>query len=1061
MSTNFYDELKLKNDICEVARDLGFNGKRSGNYIQGDCPSHGSSGGSCLTIWSKIQGWKCFHCGEKGDVIDLVIHYKKGDHKTAVKYLADRAGIPYWGGQTLTPTELVQKEKDMEEKILVENMLTEATRWYHEQLNNYPEIMDHLLTHYGFSKDIIKELQIGFAPVSKRPDNLSELSIHLNSIPEFKGKIALTGLFSFSSPNGPCYDYFKGRIVFPYWLNGKVVYQLARATSLTPSDKYECYTDKDGNIKINDQKIPEFIKFKKLRSHDYDDDKKKHFSKFIQNDAFMGEDTVRSADEMIIAEGAPDWVSAVDKGFNAISPVTTNFREKDFDKLERLTQNAKSIYIINDNEDNQAGFKGAIKTGKYLTEKGRNVFLVELPRPAGLSKVDLNEYLKDHSADDLREEMKKAKSVLEILIEQLPPDFLKASSYLKEEIAPLLNNLDGGILQYYIKQIATKTKASVKVISTEIEAAKQLKKEKGSKKEEVKIDPEVEKDALALTVDPMVFKKRIDVINQAGVVGERRIVAMYQCAIDSRLLPDNFLNPNVLAVKNAGHFGAGKSYALTMCTQIYPDSAYYMITNGSPKSLYYLDGGLKNKCLIVTEGFQFQENNAADSELVYVTRSLISEGRIRYCTVEKDEDGKQKTVEKILEGPTSFITTTIMENLEPQLEDRLFTIHPDEGIQQTKNIITMTADQRAGTFAGLDTKTIDTWKHYHGLLKPVEVVIPFAGDIAKFIIKNTIVPLSTRRAFKRVLIVIQSVTCAYQYQRKYNDHGKLIAEISDYWMALQIVTESFKENMGQVDEKTEERLDYIKEKGKVFSKDVANHYGIAASQVSTWTSKKVKDDVLTWCNENGNPFADDKELKKAKHSGKAYLKIAGDYNPAKVTGLPSPYELTNDADWKEDGILYKQYDLELKKKKNDQHVFGGVKDVFNTPLNTCNGCEEVDPIQESDDEVTGVNVLCGNLGEENNNFDNGKNISNHINSDLENEIFEIMNDGNGNGNGKNVNTTPYMCRKGCKYYDGIKDVNDGEFKEYCDMTGRRIDDGSSCAMVEPKGIKLPDGLLAI
>lgn len=109
----------------------------------------------------------------------------------------------------------------MEEKILVENMLSEATKWYHEQLKDYPEIMDCLLTHYGFSKDIVEELQIGFAPVSNRADNISELAIHLNSIPEFKGKIASTGLFSFSNPSGPYYDYFKGRIVFPYWSNGK------------------------------------------------------------------------------------------------------------------------------------------------------------------------------------------------------------------------------------------------------------------------------------------------------------------------------------------------------------------------------------------------------------------------------------------------------------------------------------------------------------------------------------------------------------------------------------------------------------------------------------------------------------------------------------------------------------------------------------------------------------------------------------------------------------------------------------------------------------------------
>jgi len=408
-NNDFYSELKSKNNIIEVAYSLGYSGKRSGSCYQGDCPKHGSSNESCFVIWPGIQGWKCYHCGEKGDVIDLVMLFKKCDHKTAVNFLADRAGIPYWGGKELTPEEIVLREKDIRGKILVENMLTEATKWYYERLNDYPDIKNHLLQHYGFSEEIIGELQIGFAPVSKKANRTSELADYLNSIPEFTGKIALTGLFSFSNTNGPYYDYFKGRIVFPYWLNGKVVYQLARATTLTPADEYECYMDKDNKLKLNDQGKYEYIKYKKLRSHNPDDEKKKYFSKFIQNDVFMGEDTIRGADEIIIAEGAPDWVSAVDKDFNAISPVTVRFREEDNEKLERLTQNAKAIYIINDNEDNQAGLKGAIKTGKYLTEKGRNVFLVELPRPVGLSKIDLNEYFKDHTSDELRQLMVNSK----------------------------------------------------------------------------------------------------------------------------------------------------------------------------------------------------------------------------------------------------------------------------------------------------------------------------------------------------------------------------------------------------------------------------------------------------------------------------------------------------------------------------------------------------------------------------------------------------------------------------------------------------------------------------
>ena len=64
--------------------------------------------------------------------------------------------------------------------------------------------------------------------------------------------------------------------------------------------------------------------------------------------------------------------------------------------------------------------------------------MVELPRPEGESKIDLNEYLLDHTADDLRKLMKSAKSVLDIMIDGLPDDFVKAQPILKTEILPLL-----------------------------------------------------------------------------------------------------------------------------------------------------------------------------------------------------------------------------------------------------------------------------------------------------------------------------------------------------------------------------------------------------------------------------------------------------------------------------------------------------------------------------------------------------------------------------------------------------------------------------------------------
>jgi len=47
---SYYSELKSRNDIIIIAKDLGYNGTKSGNSWQGDCPKHGSNAGKCLVI---------------------------------------------------------------------------------------------------------------------------------------------------------------------------------------------------------------------------------------------------------------------------------------------------------------------------------------------------------------------------------------------------------------------------------------------------------------------------------------------------------------------------------------------------------------------------------------------------------------------------------------------------------------------------------------------------------------------------------------------------------------------------------------------------------------------------------------------------------------------------------------------------------------------------------------------------------------------------------------------------------------------------------------------------
>ena len=48
---SYYNDLKSKTDIINIAKVLGYKGIKAGNVWQGDCPRHGSSRGKCLVLW--------------------------------------------------------------------------------------------------------------------------------------------------------------------------------------------------------------------------------------------------------------------------------------------------------------------------------------------------------------------------------------------------------------------------------------------------------------------------------------------------------------------------------------------------------------------------------------------------------------------------------------------------------------------------------------------------------------------------------------------------------------------------------------------------------------------------------------------------------------------------------------------------------------------------------------------------------------------------------------------------------------------------------------------------
>lgn len=512
--------------------------------------------------------------------------------------------------------------------------------------------------------------------------------------------------------------------------------------------------------------------------------------------------------------------------------------------------------------------------------------------------------------DNIQPELQPEPANIDIMIEQLPDKFPAAVDMIKYNIAPHLIDCNPGVRDHYIKIIKKRTNAaSIKSVSLLIDEVTQEINDSAtdtSKETDDKavIDPEIIETAEQIASDPMLFRKKIDLVNQLGVINERKNIGLYQLVIDSRLLPMGGAGSDALAMKNSGHYGAGKSFPLFTTLKLYPKSAYRLISSGSEKSLYSIEGGLTHKALILAEALALESNGRKDNELAYAIRTLVSEGQIKYQTTAW-VDKKPVTIIKSIAGPTSLVTTTIKGKLEDQLDDRMITAHPNTSVMQTKDIIERTAEAASGNGVVVDEMIIRAYQHYHDSLISAEVVIPYAGDIASFVSRNGSLPLSARRSFKRVLSAIKTMTLMYQEQRSRDDQGRFISDYIDYAIIYQLLEESFAENLGDVKRYTDDRILFIEKEGMMTPKDLAEKTGVSTAAISQWSKPLIKKGVLTWCDETGAVFGDDLALEKAKRSGKAFICVAGGKS------LPSPFQLTGDPRWDKGGDFYAAYDLQL------------------------------------------------------------------------------------------------------------------------------------------------------
>jgi predicted P-loop ATPase/DNA primase len=455
-------------DIGGIARELlgGRIVEESPRTLFCDCPNHKSQSRRSLHVMLDKQGWYCFGCGVGGDVLQLVEFVRFGvvtrgqsgpmpeSHRQARDFLAARAGLPPLAQLASGSPEEAEAEHRL--TLRVREALTALAEIYHQRLVSNAEVYSWFRAQYGIREETIERLKIGYAEDSSP----TAARLLMDGPGAFTPReLTATSAFRPTAQDG-IVPFFDRRIVFPYWSRGHVVFLIGRRTPWTPDHDWEK------------------SKYKKLAVRN--DRNHSHVAPCIRNDVLYNEDVLITRPErIVITEGVTDCISLIEHGFAAVSPVTVQIREADWDRLISKLAGVNTVYICQDNEVSEAGLQGAMKTARRLAGHGITTRVAILPlgekqtaaraRLAELpdgspevealradAKIDVNEYFASgKTAADFEAILAAAQTPLEMAIAKLQPDAQDLAKLLDPILAEV-HQLDPIEQPRYLKLIQEK-----------------------------------------------------------------------------------------------------------------------------------------------------------------------------------------------------------------------------------------------------------------------------------------------------------------------------------------------------------------------------------------------------------------------------------------------------------------------------------------------------------------------------------------------------------------------------------------------------------------------------
>lgn len=272
------------------------------------------------------------------------------------------------------------------------------------------------------------------------------------------------------------------------------------------------------------------------------------------------------------------------------------------------------------------------------------------------------------------------------------------------------------------------------------------------------------------------------VMRAHGLVGEVRQAKLLYLAATARLLE----RPINAVVK--GPSSSGKSYLLERVVALLPPEDVVAFTAFSGRFLMYDETDLRHKIIVLYE----QAALADDPDLAYVVRSLLSEGCLRYGTVEKRAgEGGEAFAGRLIEkpGPTALFTSTTRAGVEPELETRTLEVQTTDTAEHSRAVIRGTAARFSGAAsAGPDPApwhALQRWLRDAGERR---VVVPYAGALAELVPINAI---RVRRDFAKLLALVTASAVLHQRRRDRDAEGRIVATLDDYDLVRDVTADAY------------------------------------------------------------------------------------------------------------------------------------------------------------------------------------------------------------------------------------------------------------------------------